>query len=444
MKKSVFLLLVLFAATVFGKYSGEISLDKADGYYKSGETAVCTVLLKKDGVPLNGAKARLIIKKEGRVIDTKDFVTDGKAKVFTGSLAAPGWLYFGFEVLGYDGKALSGKDVYKHRMKPTIVTEIGALYDAGKIIHPNPAPEDFEEFWTRKRAELAKVPMNPELVELECKEKNVKLYALTVKCAGSRPVTGYLAVPVNTPKDGCPAVVEFLSWVNGDASRTIPVARAKNGVLALYATWHGFPVGKSKDYYVKNIRAVLKGGRKDINDRDKWVMGEVYIRVLRALEYMKSRPEWDKKTLVVVGGSLGGAQTAAAAALDKDVTVALVGVPCFAEFDTRKSGRMGSGPHRRHLKIVKNDVSSLTAGAYYDIVNLAPLTKCEVFVSTGFTDESCPPSNVFAYYNALKCKKHMTTNPKTGHFGTTKNIKGSEMLEKIIGSITVYNHQIHK
>ena len=63
MKKSIVLLTFMLAAALFGKYCADISLDKADGYYKTGETAVCSVLLKKNKAPLKGAKARLLLKK---------------------------------------------------------------------------------------------------------------------------------------------------------------------------------------------------------------------------------------------------------------------------------------------------------------------------------------------------------------------------------------------
>ena len=442
MKKSIIILVLGLSFALFGKYSADISLDKSDGFYKSGETAVCSVLLKKDNTPLNGVKARLLLKKEGRTVERQVFETDGKVKQFEVKLDAPGWACFCFEVLDGEGKPLSGKDVYKHRAKPTVVTEIGAMFDADKITHPEKAPADFDEFWAKRRAELDKVPMNPVLTELPCKVKNVKYYAVKVDCAGDRPVTGYLAVPTNAKPGQCPAVVEYLSWVNGDANGSVAIKRAARGVLAFYATWHGFDVGKKQDFYVKNIR--VQGGRKDINDPEKWVMGQIHYRVMRALDYIKTRPEWDKKNLVVVGGSLGGAQTAAAAALDKDITIALVGVPCFAEFDTRKTGRTASIPHRNVKSIRKGDDRPLKSGAYFDIVHFAPRTKCEVFVCTGFVDETCPPSNVFAYYNALNCKKTISTNPATGHFGTTKNIKGNAKIEELIGSITVYNYNVHK
>ena len=444
MKKVFTIVGAVSAFTVFAKYGAEISLDKQDGFYKSGETAVCRVLLKKDGVPLSGGKARLVLKKEGRIINKVDFVTDGKAKEFAAKLDAPGWLYFGFEIIGQDGKPLKGKKVQKHAMKPTIVTEAGALFDADKIISPNSCPDDFDEFWKGRRAALDKIPMDVKLTEKACKEKSVKLYAVEVKCLGSRPVTGYLAVPVGDVAGKCPAVVEYLSAVHADASSVIPVSRAKLGALALYVSWHGFPAGERKDFYVKNCREASRRGRETIIDRERWTTGEMYYRVMRSLDFIKSRPEWDKKNLVVVGGSLGGAQSAAAAALDKDVTLALVAVPTFAEIDNRKSGRGGHRIVTRNKQIAKGDLRPYSVVPYFDIVNMASRTNCEVFVCTGFSDETCPPSNVYTYYNALKCKKFMSSNPFTGHFGTTKNIKGNKKLEELVGSVKVYNYQIHK
>ena len=91
---------------------------------------------------------------------------------------------------------------------------------------------------------------------------------------------------------------------------------------------------------------------------------------------------------------------------------------------------------------VKGDTKPLEAAAYYDLIHLARYITCEIFVCTGFTDQLCPPSNVIAFYNALnpKCRKTLSTNPRTGHFGTTKNVKGIQRLEKLVNSITVFNY----
>ncbi|MBR6314389.1 MAG: acetylxylan esterase, partial [Clostridia bacterium] len=78
----------------------------------------------------------------------------------------------------------------------------------------------------------------------------------------------------------------------------------------------------------------------------------------------------------------------------------------------------------------------------YDCVNFAPMIKCEVYVCTGFSDELCPPSNVFAFYNALPegTKKTMCTSPFTGHYGTTRNPAASERLKQLQGATKVFRY----
>ena len=72
-------------------------------------------------------------------------------------------------------------------------------------------------------------------------------------------------------------------------------------------------------------------------------------------------------------------------------------------------------------------------------MNFAKRITCEVYVCTGFADEGCCPSNVFAFYNAIPAttNKTMTTNPRTGHYGTTKEVKGNARITEIFRNTTI-------
>ena len=72
-------------------------------------------------------------------------------------------------------------------------------------------------------------------------------------------------------------------------------------------------------------------------------------------------------------------------------------------------------------------------------MNFGKRITCEVYVCTGFADEGCCPSNVFAFYNAIPVttKKTMTTNPRTGHYGTTKEVKGNARITEIFRNTTI-------
>ena len=50
------------------------------------------------------------------------------------------------------------------------------------------------------------------------------------------------------------------------------------------------------------------------------------LRVMRALDYVTSRPEWSRQDLLVQGTSQGGLQASWAAGLAPDVTLASVSI----------------------------------------------------------------------------------------------------------------------
>ena len=222
--------------TAFGKYGGRIYLDKAEGFYKSGETATCKVTLTKDGKPLKGTKARMTMKWEFQVVETRDFETTGKPVAFSYKSDKPGWIYFGFEVLGEDGKPLSGPEVFKHHRKPTIVIEIGALFDADKIVSPVREPKDFDEFWTKRRAEVSAAPLRPELTELDSGVKGIKLFAVSMPVVRGITASGYLAYPAAARPKSLPAQISFQSMTHGDVGSAGAVRAAKSGALA-FAVW---------------------------------------------------------------------------------------------------------------------------------------------------------------------------------------------------------------
>ena len=426
--------------TASAKYGGRIYLDKADGFYKSGETATCKVTLTKDGKVLKGVKARMIKKWEFQVIETKDFVTTGKPVAFSYKSDKPGWIYFGFEVLGEDGKPLSGPEVFKHHRKPTIVIEIGALFDADKIVSPVREPKDFDEFWAKRRAEVSAAPLKPELTELDSGVKGIKLFAVSMPVVRNITASGYLAYPENAKPKSLPAQIFFQSASNSDVSRSAAINPAKNGALAFAASWHGFPVGHDEKYYKKVIPPYHQWGRRGFGDKDKWVNADMFYRIYRELDLIKSRPEWNGKTLIANGGSLGGIQSIFAAAMDKDVSLALVSVPSYCECNAYEAGRMPYTAFRRFgVDKLKADPKYIEMGFYYDSVNFGKRITCPVYVCTGFADESCLPSNVFAFYNAIPAttKKTMTTNPRTGHFWTTKNVKGDARVAEIFRNTVI-------
>jgi cephalosporin-C deacetylase len=441
----IHLFLAITSVVAFAGYSVDVRLDKADGFYKVGKETVCTVTLMNDGKPAVGERLRCTVKRERDILRQDEFLCDGKALKIRASMDRPGWLFFGFEIIGPDGNPLKGEGIFKHSRKPTIIGEIGAMYDADKIKAVDSRPADFDAYWASCRAKLDQLSLDPKMTEVNVPvalRSKVKCYSVEIQCMGRTPVTGYLAVPVGAKPRSLPAYVSYQSRVWQDASRSRAIEMASKGVLALYISWHGLPTGRTeKEYQQLSQTWFEEEGRAGDTDRDTWIGHDMFLKVMRALDYIKSRPQWNHKDLVASGGSLGGIQAITAAALDRDVTIAVVSVPSGCEYNGHKQGRDAAGLYRGKLGIARLEADPRRAVtlAYHDGVNFAPLIRCDIYVCTGFADESCTPSSVFSFYNALPAttKKFMSTNPSTGHYGTTKNTVGDERLSEIFRSVTV-------
>lgn len=426
----------------------DIAWNRLSGIYKCGEKAEYKALLMRDKKPVSGLHGRYIVKFEGKIIRTQPVTYNGTPISVVCGSDKPGWVYVGFEIYDKDGKPISGKNgvfIKRHgltRFKPTIVGEIGAMFDPEKITEHLALPKDFDQFWQQQRAELDKVPVKAKLTPVEVPQKfknQVKCYSISIDCAGSKPVTGYLALPTNLGSRKVPALVDYLSWVSQDAIKSAAVSVAAKGVIALFATWHGLPSGRDSAFYQKNV-PLEAPIRSNLDSREKCYLRQMCLRVMRAMDYVKSRPEWDGRQLIIQGGSLGGYQAIAACALDPDVTLGVIGVPV-----SDLNGYLFGRP----LNLIPNGLTAYQkqvpraateAMAYYDPTSFASRIKCEVFVCTGFTDETCHPSGVWVFYNNLPpdTRKTMSTDPVSGHYGTTKNLKGENRLRQLFSSITVY------
>ena len=79
-------------------------------------------------------------------------------------------------------------------------------------------------------------------------------------------------------------------------------------------------------------------------DRETYYFRGMYLRVLRAIEYMTSLPEWDGRRLLVVGESQGGGQAVAAAGLDPRVSAVVLNVPAMQDLGGARKGRLSGWP----------------------------------------------------------------------------------------------------
>ena len=199
--------------------------------------------------------------------------------------------------------------------------------------------------------------------------------------------------------------------------------RAAAGWLTLNILPHDLPIDETEAYYAEQRAGPLQDYFGQGNeDRETSYFLRMYLSCYRAVEYLKSRPDWDGRTIVVTGTSQGGQQTFVTAGLHPDVTAGLALVPAGADFNGTVAGRAVGFPFWPTMSEGKDAAAVAAAGGYFDIVNFAARIKCPMLVGVGLRDTVCPPVGIFAAVNQLKPYHELVILPTSGH----QNENGSQ------------------
>jgi len=316
-------------------------------------------------------------------------------------LDRPGFIRFQVTLYDSEGKVVTNHTGWKNRENP-IKFDGGAGVEITKIKQAVAEPEDFEEFWKRQKNKLAKVPVKYDLKEVKSLDPKFITYDVKVDCAGPRPVTGYLVMPVGAKKKSLEAVVTYAGY--GVSKQNIPENLYKNAFLfAINA--HGFELDKDPKYYSDFSKSLVVDGKgyllsaKQLADPETSYLNGMALRVLRSLEFVKQLPEWNGKDLIVAGGSQGGLQSSWAAGLDDKVTKWYTHVTFGCDMG---GGTIGRIPHDWGIPYV-------SANNYYDPVNHAKRIKCPVIIRrAGLGDYRSPPSGIAILYNNIPGAKEIT------------------------------------
>src|SRR4051812_30513385 len=289
---------------------------------------------------------------------------------------------------------------------------LGAAVAPERIEPAIPAPKDFDTFWKTKIAGMRKVPANPRLTDKPSDKDGVDFGILQMDQVEGKHVWGQVAKPHDaTGKKKYPGLL-ILQW----ASPPYPLQkawvtdRAAEGWLAVNVEPHDVLPDQPQAYY-DALPAELKSYNTiETRDRDKNYFLYMYLGDLRAVDYLASRPDWDGKTLVVMGTSMGGQQSLCTAGLHPKVTHMLINVPAGADANGTAHGRRIGYPFWD-----TNDPKVLETAQYFDTVNCAMRIKVPSLVAMGFIDTVTPPVGIWAAFNAIHAPKEAAPMIESPH-----------------------------
>ncbi|WP_199545992.1 acetylxylan esterase [Streptomyces sp. N35] len=269
-----------------------------------------------------------------------------------------------------------------------------------------PAPDDFDEFWSKTLAEAREHELDARFEPVDTGLSGVDVFDVTFAGFGGHAVKGWLVLPAGT-SEPVPAVVEYIGYGGGRGLPHMHLLWASAGFAHFVMDTRGQgsagwaegatadPVGSGPAYPGYMTRG--------IDDPHDYYYRRLYTDAVRAVEAARSHPLVDASRTAAVGVSQGGGVTIAVGGLVPDLAAISPDVPFLCDFPRAVSltDRMPYREIGSYLKARRADPAhALRTLSYFDGVHFAARGRAPALFSAALEDQTCPPSTVFAAFNA--------------------------------------------
>lgn len=396
-----------------------ITQNLPEALYKFKEKAVFTVTIKdSNGELINKGTINAKFTKDGvKQISAKSFdLENTNPFTISETLNTPGFL-----------RLICSMKIDDLNFRGTCV--VG--YEPLKIMPALPEPKDFDEFWKNSRTKLAKLPIDLKIKIIESKCNN-KQNAYQISFANIRDtrIYGFLSVPKG--KGPFPAIVGIPGAGWGKNNSNWVTKWGNQGVIGLYMNVHSYDPFVTIDLLKKKYKELNKKGIYSLQgapNRDEYFFKKSILGISRAIDYIASRLDFDKKHFVAYGSSQGGGHSLILTGLNKNITAVIANVPALCDHGGYLKDRTPGWP--RVALYHKKDPAFLAMSGYFDVVNFARRIKVPTLICVGFLDTTCSPSSVYAAYNVIKAPKTIINEPTMGHDFSKRFINFANKWDKM-------------
>lgn len=301
-------------------------------------------------------------------------------------------------------------------------------YEPERIVTLPDAQPDFDAFWANTLAELTKVNPNYSISEEKDKSgKTRKVYLVKMMSVDNEPICGYLTMPVKKGK--YPTIIHYMGYHN---KPWYAKPDENPDWIEFVLSVRGQSLNEPTNHYGEWIYSGLES-------KEKYYYRGAYADVVRAIDYVCTLPQVDRRYLFAEGGSQGGAFTYAACALDKRVMAACPWIPFMNDFPDyfRIEPWPGNLVTQHQKKLGISDADMYKTLSYFDIKNFARRISCPILMGWGLQDHTCPPRTNFAGYNLLRVPKQQIEYPDAGHI----DLAGFPEIEMRFFKEYMKNHQ---
>jgi cephalosporin-C deacetylase len=283
-------------------------------------------------------------------------------------------------------------------------------------------PDDFITFWASTIAEARSAGGVVDLRRAETSLKVVETYDVTFPGFGGHPIKGWLIMPAQR-EGSLPLVIQYIGYGGGRGLPHEQLHWAASGYAYFRMDTRGqgsaWSVGDTADP-VGSTAAFPGFMTRGVLNRNDFYYRRLLTDCVRAVDAMIDLPFIDAERIAVCGDSQGGGMSIAAAGLDPRIKAAMPDVPFLCDFPRAVQVAFRE-PYTEIAQFLAQQrdkkAKVFETLTYFDCVNFARLSKAPALFSVAMMDEVCPPSTVYAAYNAYAGDKRIVEYDFNNHEG---------------------------
>ena len=308
-----------------------------------------------------------------------------------------------------------------------------------------PDPDDFDSFWAESLAQARERSMtSATYTPVNTTLRALRVWDVRFPGFAGQPIRGWLLAP--RAADGpLPCVVEYVGYGGGRGLPAEWLVWACSGYAHFVMDTRGqgsqWRTGDTPDLGPDGVGPHHPGFMtRGISDPRHYYYRRLIVDAVCAVDAARAHPIVDTSRVAVRGTSQGGGLALAVAALQPELAFAIADVPFLCDFPraTRITDELPYQEIARYLRAHRGAADQVFGTlAYFDGVNFAKRARVPALFSVALMDTICPPSTVYAAYNAYAGDKDIIewefNNHESGQIFQINN--EIEMLDKQLNKI---------
>lgn len=283
-------------------------------------------------------------------------------------------------------------------------------------------PPDFDDFWNETLAESRCHPLIHRVTRVDAGVVTMDVYDVRFGAFAGEEISAWLRVPRGVPAGKSHAIVQYHGYGRGRGEAHENLLWASAGFVHFEMDtrgqgWRGFR-GDTPD--TGSPSPHTPGFLRGILDKHDYYYRRLFTDAVRAVEALRAIDLVEVDGVLLHGSSQGGAIALAVAGLVADIDVVVARVPFLSDI----AHAIEITDHYPYREIVdflaqyRGETDRvLETLTYFDVVNFSKRAKARAVFTSALMDPVCPPSTVFAAYNAYAGAKTMKTWKYNAHEG---------------------------